>query len=92
MEIIIDIVLVRDPFRFTEFRVTTTEKTYLLHKAKLEGERKKIVDFIKKFESEGIIKSVYIPKNKRIQKELNQLVRLKRTIDASLQKIREFFR
>lgn len=91
MELIIDIVLMRDPYRYTEFRVVTDKKTYLLHKAKLERERKKIVGYFKQFKKEGIIRSIWIPKNKRIQKELDNLVRLKRSIDRSLQKINEFF-
>jgi len=91
-EIIIDIVLIRDPYRYTEFKVVTNKQGYLLHKAKLERERKKIVNYLKQFKKEGIIKSIWIPKNRRIQKQLNELVRLKRTIDKSLQKINEFFR
>ena len=90
-ELIIEVVLIEDPYRFKEFSVLTTEKNYQLHRMKLEQERKKIVEFLKKFKSEGIIKSVYIPKNKRIKKELDNLVRLKRKIDNSIQKIKSFF-
>ena len=91
-EIIIDVVLIRDAYRYKEFKATTDSQNFLLHRRKLEMERKKIVNILKKFNKEGLIKSVFIPKNKRIQKELNELVRLKRTIDKSLSKIREFFR
>ena len=91
-EITIDVVLITDPYRYKEFKVETNNKNYLLHKRKLEMERGKIVKFLERFKEEGIIKSVWIPKNKRIQKELNQLVKLKRTIDKSLQKIKDFFR
>ena len=90
-EIMIDIVLIKDPYRFKEFSVVTTDKNYQLHRMKLEQEKEKIIKFLKKFKEEGIIRSIYIPKNKRIQKELDNLVRLKRKIDNSIQKIRGFF-
>ena len=87
----IHVVLVKDPYRFKEFEVITSEKNYQLHRAKLEQEKKKIVNFLKDFKSQGVIRSVYIPKNRRIQKELNELVRLKKKLDNSIKKIREFF-
>jgi len=90
-EIMIQVVLIKDPYRFREFQVITSEKNYQLHRAKLEQEKKKIVNFLKDFKSQGVIKSVFIPKNKRIQKELNELVRLKKKIDNSIKKIKEFF-
>ncbi len=91
MEIIIDVILIKDPYRFKEFTVLTNSKNYQLHRMKLELEKQKIVNFLKKFKEEGLIKSIYIPKNKRIQKDLNNLVRLKRKLDRSILKIKSFF-
>ncbi len=91
-EIIIDVVLIRDAYRYKEFKARTNSKNHVIHRGNQEWQRRKIVKFLKKFKEEGLIKSIFIPKNKRIQKELNELVRLKRMIDKSLGKIKEFFR
>jgi hypothetical protein len=59
-----------------------------LVKKRLIFEQQKIIDILKKMENEGIIKSIFIPKNKKIQKDLDNLVRVKKEIKKSLEKIK----
>jgi hypothetical protein len=89
--IIVDAMLIYDPYRYEEFKVICDKKNYRLIRKKLESERDKIVSYLKRFKHDGLIKSVKIPKNKRMQKQLNELVRLKKMIDRSIDKIKEFY-
>jgi len=60
-------------------------------KKKLSMVQKQIIDFLKDLKEQGEIKSIWIPKNKKIQKQLDQMVQAKRDIKDSLEKIKEIF-
>jgi hypothetical protein len=58
---------------------------------KLEEQNKKAIDILKRLKKSGKINSIYIPKNKKIQKELNELVETKREIKKSLNKLKQLY-
>ena len=59
---------------------------------KLELERKKIINRLKQYKSEEQIKSIFRPKNKKIQDELDELVNVKREIKRSINLIKKILK
>lgn len=62
-----------------------------LVREKLEGEKKKIVNYLKRMMKRGEIKSIRVPKNKAIQKHLDEMTNAKREINKSIDQIKEVF-
>ena len=50
----------------------------------IEKEQKNAIDILKGLKEEGLIKSIYIPKNKKIKEQLNNLVQAKRINSKAL--------
>lgn len=73
------------------FNIDVTEEKYFLVKNRLILENKKIVNILKRMKTDGIIKSIYMPSNKKIQKELNEYIEAKKIIKDSIKKITSFF-
>jgi len=73
------------------FSAEITQKNYLIAKKKLELTYKEIVSKLKDYQVEGKIKSIWRPKNKQMQKELDDLVKTKHIIKDTLKKMRLFF-
>jgi len=84
-------VLVRSEDKLEYFFIEVNKKNCIMVRRKLEQERRQIVEILKSMKKHKIIKSIWIPKNKDIQDKLDSLVRAKRTIDQSLESIKEFF-
>lgn len=59
---------------------------------RLQYEKDKINDYLKKLKSEGLIKSIYRPKNKQMKAELKALVLAKKKIEASIKKLNTILR
>jgi malate/lactate dehydrogenase len=66
------------------------EYNLIYSRKKLEYEHQKIIDILINLKDKGVIKSIYIPKNKKLDKELERLVRVKKEIKKSLDKIKMF--
>jgi len=90
-ELTIKAVLTESPYLYEEFYIKVTEENYRLVRKKLEYEKAKIISYLNKFKDAGIIKAINKPRNKRLQKELNVLINLKKDINKSIQQIKEFF-
>ena len=91
MELIIKGFLFNDE-NLTEFNIKVTGKNYKIVYLKLKLEHLKIVNYIKKLKEKGMIKSIFIPKNKKMQKDLNKLIKVKKEIKLNLSKIKLFFK
>ena len=91
METIIKAVLVHKLNDVEFFNIVLTETKHKFIRGRLEYERVKILAILFDLQDNGIIKTVKIPKNKKIQKELDELVKAKRTIDKSIQVIKEIY-
>lgn len=74
------------------FNVNVTPETYLIIRILLEKERQKIINKIKNYKIAGFINSIYRPKNKAIQKELDELVYKKKTLKQSINQINKIFK
>lgn len=75
-----------------ECTIEVSQNNYILVRKKLESVYKEIVDILKNYKREKIIKSIFRPKNKKIQKELDEFVKVKKEIKASVDKIKTYFR
>jgi len=73
------------------FAVEISKDNSEIAKEKLKKEHKKIVDILKMLKEEGKIKSIFRPRNKKIQEQLDGLVNLKREIKKALKKISIIF-
>jgi len=71
--------------------IDVTEEKYFLVKKRLLLESKKIVNILKRMKKDGLINSIYMPSNKKIQKELNELVKAKQVIKDSIKKLTSFY-
>lgn len=73
------------------FPIKVTEDKYFIVKKRLDLERNKIVNILKRMEKDGLIQSIFMPSNKKIQKELDALIKAKQVIRKSMQQITAFF-
>jgi hypothetical protein len=94
-EAIIKVVIIKSkvPLIVDRFEAKITEKNQLLARRKLEKHKEDIIKILKEFKSQGIIKSVFIPKskNRKVQADLDRLVKIKTDINKSLGIIKEVF-
>jgi len=58
---------------------------------KLKSEIKYIVDFFKKLKELGEINSIWRPKNKKLQKEIDKLVDIKKKLKQDIRKMNIIF-
>lgn len=73
------------------FNVKVEVGNYLLIRDLLIKERTKIVNKFKTYKSAGLIGSISYPRNKTLQKEIDELVYKKRLIKDSIEKINKIF-
>jgi len=73
------------------FTATVTKETAIKARGRLEIERRNIINHLRKLQEQGEIKSVFRPKNKKIQQQLNDLVKAKKILKESVEKIRMIF-
>jgi hypothetical protein len=92
LSIQINAVLFKSPEDIRIFPILVTKNNYLKVRGKLEFEKEKIINYLKRLKKDEIIKSIWIPKNKKIQKSLNQLCQVKRDISNSIQKIKIIYK
>lgn len=90
-EVTINAVLFHSVDNIEIFPIDVTENKYPLIIKKLKSERQKIIDYLKKLKEHGEIKSVFRPKNKQIQEQLDNLVRLKKDIKKSIDKLKTIY-
>ncbi len=91
MEVLINAVVFKSPDELDKFTIQVTEKDYKIVKQKLINERKKIIKYFQRLKSDGIIKSDRRPKNKKIQKQLNELAKSKKVLKQSIEKLSLIF-
>ena len=87
MKIILKVAKIDKPI----FNIEVDDKNFLFVRKLLEVERRKIIDKFRSYKSAGLIGSIFYPRNKYLQNELNDLVKRKRTITKSIETINEFF-
>lgn len=73
------------------FVVSVTEKNCFKVKKKLEAERDKALEMLKELKKQGKIKSLSIPRNKRLQSRIDLTVEFKEDLKSSIEKIKEIY-
>ncbi|MCH7568435.1 MAG: hypothetical protein IIA87_03355 [Nanoarchaeota archaeon] len=74
------------------FNVKVTPEDYLVVRKLLERERTRIIDKLKTYHVAGFINSIFRPRNKAMQKELDELVLKKRALKKSINQINQIFK
>lgn len=92
MEQLATAVIVHSIDEIEVFRIRITEEKHKIIRCRLEAERLKIIDILKKLYDDEQIKSVKKPKNKKIQIKLNNLVKAKQTIDKTIKFIKQMYK
>jgi hypothetical protein len=90
-EIIVKAFLVHSEENIEEFNVKVDEIKAPIIIARLELEHSKIILLLKIMKDQGIIKSIWIPKNRKIQTTLDKLVTTKKQIKKSIFKIKQVY-
>jgi len=90
-EIVVKAALVKDIYTVEEFYVTVSKENYMKVRFKIEQERKKIINILKEYRDSGVIKSIWRPKYKPMQKSLDKIVRIKKDLKKSITQIKEFY-
>jgi hypothetical protein len=70
---------------------TITEQNYKLARANQELQYQKIVNVFKRLKKEGQINSIFKPKNRKIQKEIDELIKTKRNIKKTINQLKDMF-
>ena len=73
------------------FTVKVNEENFPVIRELLEREKRKIIEKLKKYKSEGLIGSIARPINKHYQIELNVLIEKKRIINTAINNINKLF-
>ena len=91
MNIQIKGVLYHSPDNIEIKQISINQDNYLITKLKLKSEYKKIVKYLKYLKQNNIIKSESKPRNKSIQKQLDNLINTKKIIKNSINAINTVF-
>ncbi len=89
MEIIVKAVLFDE---LETFDIVVTKQNSLKIRMKLEQERDKIIKQLRTYKDAGLIKSIFYPRNKKMQEHLDKLVKCKKEMKKSLSKLIKVFR
>ena len=92
MQNTIKAVLYHNPEKIEVFSINVDESNFEIISKKLISEKKKIVIYLDRLKKDGLIKSQFRPKNKKLQNSLNNLVAVKKIINNSLETIKEIYR
>lgn len=79
------------PVKVDSFLASINENNSKIAKKNLEHNYKKIVLYLKDLKDRGQINSVLKPKNKRMQTDLDKLVKIKKELKDSINKIKTIF-
>ena len=88
MEILVKVAKINKKETFT---VKATTSNYFLIKNLIEKEKEKIISKLKQYKSAGLIKSIFYPRNKVLQSDLDALVIKKRLLQNSIEQINSIF-
>ncbi len=92
MQNTIKAVLYHNPERIEIFSIKVDESNFEIISKKLFSEKRKIITYLDRLKKDGLIKSQFRPKNKKLQNSLNNLVAVKKIINNSLETIKEIYR
>lgn len=91
MEIVVKAHLVHSIDVIENFSIRVDDLNRLIVLKRMELEYIKAVDILKNLKKKEVIRSIFIPKNKKIQDKLDILVVTKKELKRSMRKIRDAF-
>jgi len=74
------------------FNIKVDGDNYRLIRETLILEKDKIINKLKNYKTAGLIGSIFYPRNKHLQKELDELVYKKRILKKSIEQINKIFK
>lgn len=74
------------------FNVQVIPENYLIIRKLLERERTRIINKMKNYKTAGFINSIFRPRNKAMQKELDELVLKKILLKKSIYQLNKIFK
>lgn len=73
------------------FQIKVTKDNYRNIRQKNEEQKQKIIKILKNLKEQGMIKAINKPRNKKIQFELNRLMKAKKDLDKTINLIKGFY-
>lgn len=73
------------------FNIEVTNENFLEVRVAMEKETRKYINKLKQYQAAGLIGSISFPRNKYIQKELDDIVRKKKILKKSTEQINKIF-
>ena len=73
------------------FEISVNEKTCLKVRKKLESEVNKVLNILRDLKNQGKVKSVSLPRNKELQGKIDRIVKFKKVLKDSIEKIKEIY-
>jgi len=92
METIVKTYIIKELRNIQEKNIKVTKNNYVMVMERMKFDYNQAVLILRDLKESGIIQSVYIPKNKKIQGELDNLVNCKRILRCSMSKLRTIFK
>lgn len=92
MEIILKTFIYHSNNEIDEFHIKVNEYNHRIIIERIKLERNKIINYFKILKSRELIKSIHDPINKKMQKHIDYLQKIKREGLINIRKIREVFR
>jgi len=87
----INAVLFHGPEDIEIIPIRVTEQTYRKVIKKLQSERQKMIGYLRELESNGLIKSIWRPKNKQLKAQLKELVKIKKDMKKNIEKLKVIY-
>ena len=88
---VVQAVVINDIDDIEVFQIGSTPGKYYLIKKRLENEYRHAVRILQKLKKDGLIHSVSIPKNRSLQKKLDEIVNAKKIIRNSIKQLKDFY-
>ena len=92
MEIITKAFLFKGIRQIEEFEIKVNENNFRICIERLKYEHRKIINLLKEYKEQGIIITLCKPRNKQIQHDLDNLLRINKEIKKSIEKIKTTFK
>lgn len=74
------------------FDIRVNSDNYRLIRHALDKEKDRIINKLKNYKTAGLIGSIFYPRNRYLQKELDELVHKKRVLKKSIEQINKIFK
>lgn len=92
MEILVEGIIVKNPNEIESCALRVTDENYKKIREKLIFERTKLINYLKELKNQGLIKSIYRPKNKQLKNHLKEICKIKKNTLHTIEKLDTIFK